>query len=57
MEHCLRIFFHGRSKRACFFQVEQLPKKFYDAAKQEKTFTQAPGHLEIKHCCKHGRLN
>ena len=31
------IFFRIRLKKACFFQVERLPKKFYDAAKQEKS--------------------
>ena len=31
------IFFCRRLKKACFFQVERLLKKFYDAAKQEKS--------------------
>ena len=31
------FFFHSRSKKACFFQVERLPKNFCDAAEQEKS--------------------
>ena len=37
----MRFFFCSRWKKACFFQVERLLKKFYDAAKQEQAFTQA----------------
>ena len=29
-------FFASHSKKACFFQVERLPKTFYDAAKAGK---------------------
>ena len=32
------VFFCSRSKKASFFQVERLLKKFYDAAKQKKSF-------------------
>ena len=31
------IFFCSRSKKACFFQVERLLKKFYDAAMHDKS--------------------
>ena len=31
------IVFGSRSKQACFFQGERLLKKFYNAAKQEKS--------------------
>ena len=33
----IKNFFRSRSKKACVFQVERLPKKSYDAAKQEKS--------------------
>ena len=33
----IKIFFHSRSKKACVFQVERLPKKSYDVAKEEKS--------------------